>query len=109
MSRQYLNKSILIGISFLDEKDNIIETYQTSWIIVNVKEKIIEIKRKDKSIYSIPNDDEAIKEAKPWTYREKITWIEVINPDYITTWSIHGKNSKKLIEQHKKVWFIPKD
>lgn len=103
----YQGKTFLIGIDFIDDENELIEQYQTSGVVVKIEKDIIKLRRKNQSIYSIPNDRESIKKAALGIYKEKTTEkIVVENPDFISQWRIYVKNFND-IDKYKKIGFEP--
>ena len=79
----------LIGLTFIDENDDLIEQYQTHGIVEKLQNNaLLIIKRKDGSLFQFPYDSKTIKKAKPGDYREQKTGEIISNPDFITTWEI---------------------
>jgi len=54
-----------------------------------------------KELFTIPNDDRAIIEAKPGDYRERQSGKVIKNPDYISQWTVTGNGSKENIDNYK--------
>ena len=106
MNENGIGKLILIGITYYNENNELVEQYQTSGIIDSVTDSEIKIKREDyKELFIIPNDDRAIYEAKSGEYRERETGKIITNPDFISEWIIHGDGSKEKLERYKKIGF----
>ncbi len=79
-------KVFLIGLTFIDEDGNVIEQYQTSGFVDELTEKgFLKFIRTNGSVFQLPYDERAIKEAAEGEYSEKSTGNIIINPDYITT------------------------
>ena len=101
----YIGKLILIGISFVSKDDELIEQYQTHGYIEKIEENgLMRIRRDGLPIFTIPFDEESISNAAPGTYRERETGIEIEDPDYLTSWSVH-QSQKLNIERYKKFGF----
>lgn len=82
-------KVFLIGITFTDGKGNVVDTFQASGKVTELTDEgILRFIRPDNSIYQLPYERESISEAQPGEYKEKATGHIVVNPDYITTWTI---------------------
>ena len=104
---QLKNKVFLIGLTFLNEKGELIEQYQTHGIIVELTDDgIFKIKKDDESIFQMPYDSDTIEVAKEGEYRERSTGIVIKNPDYIMSWEITLKENEDL-EEIKKYGFMP--
>ncbi len=92
-------KVFLIGLTFIDHDEKIIEEYQTSGIVNELTDKgIFKFIRTDGSIFSLPYEPESIKPAAKGEYREKSTNNIIIDPDFITTWIIKLKSSEETSE-----------
>lgn len=102
-------KVFLIGLTFIDEDGNIIEQYQTSGIVDRLTDKrFLRFQRNDGSVFQLPYDKSSIKEAAKGEYTEKSTGNVIINPDYITTWTIDVK-AKDNLDEMKRNGFMPED
>ena len=100
MNKNTIGKLILIGIRYYNNNNELLEQYQTSGIIE------IKIKRENyKELFTIPNDDRAIIEAKPGDYRERQSGKVIKNPDYISQWTVTGNGSKENIDNYKEKGF----
>ncbi|MCP3930936.1 MAG: hypothetical protein GY705_17765 [Bacteroidetes bacterium] len=94
---KYIGKLILIGLSFIDEKDELIEQYQTHGHIRTIEENgMMRIDRDSLPVFTIPFDEEAISKANPGIYRENSTGTEIENPDYTTSWSINTVKAENI-------------
>jgi hypothetical protein len=92
-----IGKLFLIGISCVDENDNLIEQIQTSGNVKELTDEgILILTRSDNSIFKIPYDNENISIAEKGEYRERQTGIIVVDPDYITSWTITIHDEKHL-------------
>jgi len=82
-------KTLLIGLTFLDRDDGIIELYQTHGTVLELTDEgLIRMARKDASIFCIPYDNTAFKKAAEGEYRLRSNGEVVVNPDYIVTWDV---------------------
>mgnify|MGYP003390865238 CR=1 FL=1 len=87
MNKNAIGKLILLRINYYDNNNELLEQYQTSGIIESVTEKEIKIKRENyKVLFTIPNDDRAIMEAKPGKYRERQSGKIIENPEFFSNW-----------------------
>ncbi len=107
---EYIGKQILIGLSFIDENDELVEQYQTHGCIKAIEpDGMMRIDRDILPIFTIPFDEESISKANPGVYRERSTGIEIENPDYTTSWSINTVKIKNIesYKQHGFEKFVP--
>src|SRR5580765_6390932 len=99
-------KVFLIGLTFIDKDEKLIEQYQTSGIVEELTDfGLFKFKRTDGSIFQLPYDKETIKQAAKGEYKEKATGNIITDPDYITTWEIVVNNREEILE-HKQKGFI---
>lgn len=83
-------KIFLIGLTFIDQNEHLIELYQTSGIVEELDDSgILKFRRLDGSLFMLPYAQETISVAVAGKYSEKGTGNIVVNPDYITTWIIN--------------------
>lgn len=100
-----INKVILIGIRFYDDKKELKEQFQTHGTVYMIDElDFIHVELNDGNIYKIPFVPKAIQPASPGVYTEKSTGIEITDPDYLM--QIRLEDSKpEGIEKIKTVGF----
>ncbi len=92
-----IDKVLLIGISLLDDKESLIEQIQVYGPIIKVDAKGIVIKRNGTgSEFVIPPDFEHINEAKPGEYRLRSSGEVVIDPDYISSWTVNDASPESV-------------
>lgn len=102
-------KVFLIGLTFVDQDEELIEQYQTSGTVDELTDDgLFHFKRTDGSLFQLPYDNETIREAAEGEYRERATGNIIINPDYTTTWEIQV-NSTDNIEDMKQNGYTPSD
>jgi hypothetical protein len=100
-----INKVLLIGITVLDEKDELIKQIQVYGSIVQANADGIVILRKETNTeFSIPPDFDNINEAELGDYHLRSTGEIVVDPDYISSWTVHS-GSEERIEQYSKYGF----
>lgn len=96
----FLNKHIIVGLTYLDHKGNFVKQVQFHGDILRINESegiVIKINNSNKE-YVLPPDLSAIKKAPPGEYRFKSTGEVVVNPDLMTSWTINkpDPNESKL-------------
>ncbi len=85
-----IGKTILIGITYLDNSEVEIEKIQF-WGTVTYADKqrgIVIKKANDGKDFVLPPDITAISPANPGKYRLRSTGEVIVNPDLLTTWTI---------------------
>ena len=83
-----IGKHILIGITYLDNLGNEIERVQCHGYFESMDD-VVHIRLKDPDEdFTLPPDLSAFRKAKPGKYRLRTTGEEVINPDYLCTWTV---------------------
>ena len=85
---EYIGKIVLIGVTYLDHKDVMLEQKQWIGTITAFSQKEgIRIKLKDSDqACCLPPDDRGIGKAPLGHYRLRSTGEEIENPDYLATW-----------------------
>ncbi len=90
--REFRNKTILVGITYLHEDESISHIVQFAGVITNLDSRGLVINKNiDGEEFCVPADDSAIEYASEGKYTLKTTGEVIINPDYLTTWTIYLK------------------
>ena len=100
-------KLFLVGLSFYDSDQKLLEQYQTSGTAEELTDTgILVLKRTDGGFFAIPYDNEAISNARPGDYTEHSTGIVIKDPDFIISGNVEVK-SPDDIESIKRNGFYP--
>ncbi|HWB24892.1 MAG TPA: hypothetical protein VG738_05400 [Chitinophagaceae bacterium] len=94
---------MLIGITFLDIDENIIERYQTHGKIISNGDKhglVIE-KADGTGRFSIPPGINNLHAAPPGEYHIKTTGEVVVNTDFTTTWIVNNTEDTNITNYKK--------
>jgi len=93
LAESMIGKHVLIGISYMDEHDNVTDLEQLHGIIRSAEEsKGINIELLGDRLgekYSLPPDLGVFRDANPGEYRLKSTGEVVVNPDLLCTWQVY--------------------
>ena len=93
-----LNKHIIVGITYLDHKGILVEQVQLHGNITRINESegiVIQVRNSGKE-YTLPPDITAIKKAPPGEYQFRSTGEVVVNPDFMTSWTINKPNPEEV-------------
>jgi hypothetical protein len=94
-----IGKLVIIGISFYDSNDDLIDTFQTHGIIEKSDNiELLRIIKKDNHIFQLPFDPDTIQKAPLGKYSEKHSSTIITNPDYMILWNISVKNQDDIDE-----------
>ena len=105
----FRGKVFLIGLTFIDQDEIVIDQYQTSGVVDELTYKgFFKFNRSNGLEFQLPYDSKTIRTALEGEYSEKSTGNIIINPDYITTWTINIKTTDNLDEM-KQNGFMPQD
>ena len=99
---KFLNKSILVGITYLDKDGSELAKKQFHGLIktINDNTTVIKINSNDED-FSIPTDIRNFEKAEPGIYKLKSTGEMVENPDFVTSWTVtKPKPLKKLTKRN---------
>ncbi len=87
-SAAYIGKTILVGVTYLDADEKLIEQKQWAGTIHSFSNKEgikIQIRNSD-SFFCLPPDSKGIQKARPGDYTLRSTGEVIENPDYLATW-----------------------
>src|SRR5689334_1149326 len=87
-AKDYVGKTILLCVSYLDHKE--VQTGQMQWYgviteVSNAKGIVISLQN-DTNYCALPPDLSALRPAKPGEYRLRATGEVITDLDFITTW-----------------------
>lgn len=87
---QMINKHIIVGITILDHDGTLLEQKQMHGDIIriNTKEGIVIKLHNSDTEYSLPPNLDSIEVAPEGEYRFRSTGEVVVNPDFMTSWTI---------------------
>ncbi len=90
LADSHIGKHLLIGMTYLDHEDNLIEQKQFHGIIVRInKHEGIVVRLHDSNEeYKLPPDLNPLQEAPKGEYRLRSTGEIVVDPDLLTTWTL---------------------
>lgn len=105
-TKNLIDKILLIGITILNSSDELIAQIQVFGPIIEVNSNgIIILRNQTQSKFSIPADFENISLANPGEYKLRSTGEIVIDPDFISSWTVHSA-SEKEVEQYSSIGFV---
>ena len=97
-----IGKILLIGITVVDEGGEVIEQFQVYGPIVRVDSDGITIRRnKSGTDFVIPPDFNNIHDAQPGEYRLRSSGDVVVDPDFISSWTLNSGSIGKVVEYQK--------
>ena len=89
-SKPFIGKHLLVGMTYLDQRGEVSRQVQFHGIITEVTVKGITIKRQDTGEYfTLPPVTESLQPAPKGEYRLHATGEVVVDPDYLTTWTVN--------------------
>ncbi len=84
-----IGKHLLIAITFLDEEGEAVEQIQVHGVIDRIVDDMLDIIRADTGAkFTIPFAPHTIEPASAGEYRLRSTGEVVVDPDYISTWTV---------------------
>ena len=94
---EYIGKTVLLGVTYLDHNEKLLSQHQWVGMIVSFSNKDgIKIKlRSSDDPCALPPDPRAIRKAKRGVYKLRSTGEEVVDPDYVATWTCVKPETKK--------------
>lgn len=94
-----IGRTLLIGITVLNEEENVISQIQVYGPVVRVDGNGIVIERNEtRREFTIPPDFDNVAEAQPGEYTLLSSGEVVVNPDYISSWTVKCGNEKQVAE-----------
>jgi hypothetical protein len=88
--RQMIGKTVLVGINYLDSAEEIIEQIQFAGVVTSV-DPLIAIECGEAEPFTLPPEADAFDAATPGEYRLRSTGEVVVDPDYVTSWTVTAR------------------
>lgn len=86
---ELIGKTILIGLTYYSVNNEFIEQKQYWGTVIEVNDEQILVKLNNNEMFGLPPDLSSTKIAPPGEYHFNTTGEIVVNPDYLTTWTIY--------------------
>lgn len=93
-----VGRRLLVGITFVDDAGQLIRREQAFGVVSEVADGVVTVLRAgtsageadgaDPDPLLLPADESSFRPAPPGTYRLAGTGEEVIDPDFLTTWTV---------------------
>jgi hypothetical protein len=88
-AKSLIGKTVVIGLTFIDEDDQLINQEQFHGFIVNFNERVCVVRMKDTgNEMTFPPDVEAFQAAAKGEYTNKKTGEVFTDPDLTAAWTI---------------------
>lgn len=88
---QMMGSTCLVGITYLDDDGSVVNVRQFVGTVVEV-DPIVAIDSGDDELFTLPPENEAFSRAEPGSYPLGDTDEVVVDPDFLTTWSVSSSD-----------------
>ena len=90
-SDDYVGKHLLVGLTYVDDNDTVTHQIQLHGTITRITDKGIFFEQANgDGEFSLPPDIESLKPASPGEYKLRSTGEVVVDPDYVSSWTINA-------------------
>ena len=86
-----LGRRLLVGITYLDAADDVMAQVQRCGIVTSV-DPLVFVDCGPEESFTLPPDPEAYEAADAGEYRLSSTGETVVNPDYLTVWTVQASD-----------------
>jgi hypothetical protein len=93
-----LGKTILVGITRLNHKEELIEQQQFVGTFMSMQ-KTICLRLRSGEDFTLPPDLSAFRKANPGIYRLRATGEEIENPDFTAVWTVRAPEKSRPDEK----------
>ncbi len=94
-----IGKIMLIGMTYYTHDDQFVEQKQFWGKVAEIREDVILVQQKNGENISLPPDLRSVKIAPPDTYRLRSTGETIENPDFLSTWIVHGSEPNQIFQE----------
>jgi hypothetical protein len=85
-----VGKHVLVGITYLDTEENVIDQFQVHGHVVEVRADVIVLELPSGEPFGLPPDPSRFEPAAAGIYRLRATGEAVEDPDLLARWTVHG-------------------
>jgi hypothetical protein len=90
-NEEYIGKHLLVGLTYVDHNDKVTQQRQLHGTITRITEEGIFFDQANgEGEFSLPPDVESLKPARAGEYRLRSTGEVVVDPDYVSSWTINA-------------------
>jgi len=86
---KFIGKHVIVGVTVLDHEGNFVEQIQVHGKITTIDKSGIVLRQPTGEEYKLPPDPNSLQPAPAGVYKFRTTGEEVVNPDLMTTWTVH--------------------
>jgi hypothetical protein len=86
---EVVGKRVLIGLTYVDADGDVVGRAQKHGVVVSADDQVVRVRLADSEEFTLPPDLEAFEVAAEGEYHLKETGEVIVDPDFITTWTIH--------------------
>jgi hypothetical protein len=84
---EMIGKKLLVGITYLGTEDHPAHTIEFAGIVTSVV-PLVTIERDKGEPFTLPPEPDAFNPAHPGDYRLRSSGEVVVDPDFVTTWTV---------------------
>ena len=85
--REMIGRRLLVGITYVDADEEVVDQVEYAGIVREV-EPLVSIDQGADEPSTLPPEPAAFERAEPGEYRLRSTGEVVVDPDYISTWTV---------------------
>ncbi|MBO9557512.1 MAG: hypothetical protein J7515_02865 [Caulobacter sp.] len=88
-----VGKTLLVGLTFLDGDGEVVSREEFWGVVISADEAegiTLDLMNEEGDTFTLPPQTSNISPAEPGDYTLKSTGETVPNPDFVSTWMIHG-------------------
>lgn len=84
-----VDRSVLVGITFVDDAGQLLRREQAFGVVSEVADGVVTVLRSGgEDALLLPADEGSFRPAPPGTYRLTGSGEEIVDPDYLSTWTV---------------------
>jgi hypothetical protein len=94
---EMIGHRVLVGITYLDARGDVVEQEQFAGTVRAV-DPLVSIDRGAGEPFTLPPEPNALARGHPGTYRLRETGETVVDPDFVTTWTVHPPDARDQVD-----------
>ncbi|MCB0712331.1 MAG: hypothetical protein KDD67_08390 [Ignavibacteriae bacterium] len=94
-SSDYLNKTVLLGASWVDSANEVVDRRQVFGEIEKIDDQGIYVRLRNGDLFTMPPYPNALQPAEPGEYTVHSTLEIITNPDFLAVWTFRTETEEQ--------------
>jgi hypothetical protein len=89
---EMIGRRVLVGITYLDAQGEVVDQDEFAGIVQAV-DPLVSLDRGADELFTLPPEPDAFDRGQPGEYKLRSTGETIVDPDYVSTWTVRAPSS----------------